>query len=230
MRYVNAYYENGSFYIITHALSNKIKHIKENPVVAIAGQWFTAHGRGVSLGYFGKRNCVIAETTTEPVPHMACTMVYGDFANIKGAYLAFAEWLQKNSEYKCLTPCVKSLHRGPWNEKNPEKYLIELQIPLEHHTHIEFGMPAKMQGIFPSCISHDVRSYTGFTNKARRKKYDLSVKSHWQSKNDESGTLIPAGPREYIPGLQALEGFSHIQVLWWFSDCTRQPCGYIHPP
>ena len=62
VRYVNAYYENGSFYIITHALSNKIKHIKENPVVAIAGEWFTAHGRGVSLGYFGKKeNCVIAE-------------------------------------------------------------------------------------------------------------------------------------------------------------------------
>ena len=54
VRYVNAYYENGSFYIITHALSNKIKQIKANPVVAIAGEWFTAHGRGVSLGYFGK--------------------------------------------------------------------------------------------------------------------------------------------------------------------------------
>ena len=62
VRYANAYYENGSFYIITHALSNKMKHIKANPVVAIAGEWFTAHGRGVSLGYFGKKeNCVIAE-------------------------------------------------------------------------------------------------------------------------------------------------------------------------
>ena len=62
VRYVNAYYENGSFYIITHALSNKIKHIKAYPVAAIAGEWFTAHGRGVSLGYFGKKeNCVIAE-------------------------------------------------------------------------------------------------------------------------------------------------------------------------
>ena len=27
VRYVNAYYENGAFYIITHALSNKVKHI-----------------------------------------------------------------------------------------------------------------------------------------------------------------------------------------------------------
>ena len=48
VRYVNAYYENGSFYIITHALSNKIKQIKANPVVAIASEWFTAHGRGGS--------------------------------------------------------------------------------------------------------------------------------------------------------------------------------------
>ena len=40
----------------------KMKHIKDNPVVAIAGEWFTAHGKGFSLGYFGKReNCAIAE-------------------------------------------------------------------------------------------------------------------------------------------------------------------------
>ncbi len=55
VRYVNACYENGAFYIITHALSNKTKHIKDNPVVAIAGEWFTAHGKGVSLGILGKR-------------------------------------------------------------------------------------------------------------------------------------------------------------------------------
>lgn len=62
VRYVDAYYEHGAFYIITHGLSNKMKHIKNNPVVAIAGEWFTAHGRGISLGYFGKQeNCVMAE-------------------------------------------------------------------------------------------------------------------------------------------------------------------------
>ena len=62
VRHVNAYYENGAFYIITYALSNKIKHIEKNPAVAIAGEWFTAHGEGVNLGYFGKQdNCVIAE-------------------------------------------------------------------------------------------------------------------------------------------------------------------------
>ena len=50
VRKVNAYYEDGSFYIITYALSNKIKQIEKNPNVAIAGEWFTAHGRGKNLG------------------------------------------------------------------------------------------------------------------------------------------------------------------------------------
>lgn len=67
---------------------------------------------------------------TEAVPYMACTMVYGDFANIKGAYLAFAAWLQENSEYKMSDPMRQIVHRGPWNESDSEKYLIELQIPL----------------------------------------------------------------------------------------------------
>ena len=35
---------NGAFYIITYALSNKMKHIENNSAVAIAGDWFTAHG------------------------------------------------------------------------------------------------------------------------------------------------------------------------------------------
>ena len=54
VRYVNAYYENGAFYVITHALSNKMRQIRGNPVVAIAGDWFTAHGESVNLGYIGK--------------------------------------------------------------------------------------------------------------------------------------------------------------------------------
>ena len=46
VRYVNAYYENGAFYIITYALSNKIKHIENNSTIAIAGEWFQHMGRG----------------------------------------------------------------------------------------------------------------------------------------------------------------------------------------
>lgn len=51
VRTVNAYYENGCFYVVTYALSNKMLHIKENPSVAICGDWFTANGTGENLGY-----------------------------------------------------------------------------------------------------------------------------------------------------------------------------------
>lgn len=54
VRYVNSYYENGAFYVITYAHSNKMKQIEKNPTVALAGDWFTANGKGVSLGWFGK--------------------------------------------------------------------------------------------------------------------------------------------------------------------------------
>lgn len=53
VRSVNAYYENGAFYVITYGLSNKMRQISQNPLVAIAGDWFTAHGVGENLGYFG---------------------------------------------------------------------------------------------------------------------------------------------------------------------------------
>ncbi len=54
VRYVNTFYDDGAFYVLTYGLSNKMKQIEKNPVVAITGDWFTAHGNGVNLGYFGK--------------------------------------------------------------------------------------------------------------------------------------------------------------------------------
>ena len=54
VRTVDAFYEDGAFYVLTHALSGKMKQIEQNPTVSVAGEWFTAQGRGVNLGYFGK--------------------------------------------------------------------------------------------------------------------------------------------------------------------------------
>ena len=51
VRAVNAYYENGSFYVITHALSNKMKQLQGNPRIAVCGDWFTAQGLGESMGH-----------------------------------------------------------------------------------------------------------------------------------------------------------------------------------
>lgn len=62
VRYVNACYDAGVFYVITYGLSNKMKQIKKNPVVAVSGEWFTAHGEGINLGWFRKEeNKEIAE-------------------------------------------------------------------------------------------------------------------------------------------------------------------------
>ena len=54
VRSVDAYYADGAFYVLTYALSNKMKQIEGNSTVALAGDWFTGHGRAVNLGYFGK--------------------------------------------------------------------------------------------------------------------------------------------------------------------------------
>lgn len=67
----------------------------------------------------------------EAVPAMASTMVHGPFENIAGAYLAFAGWLQAHAQYRMGDTSRQIVHRGPWNEENPARYLTELQIPLQ---------------------------------------------------------------------------------------------------
>ena len=63
VRTVDAYYEDGSFYVVTHALSGKMRQIEQNPAVALCGDWFTAHGTGRSLGSFARaENASIAQT------------------------------------------------------------------------------------------------------------------------------------------------------------------------
>lgn len=54
VRRVDGYYEDGAFYVITYGLSNKMRQIAENPEVGLCGDWFSAHGVGENLGYFGK--------------------------------------------------------------------------------------------------------------------------------------------------------------------------------
>ena len=90
VRSVNAYYEDKSFYVVTYGLSNKMKHIETNPMVAIARDWFTAHGKGVNLGAFCKpENAELA-------------------AKLKAA---FAEWIDNghtdlSDENTCIL-CIK---------------------------------------------------------------------------------------------------------------------------
>lgn len=67
---------------------------------------------------------------TEAAPRMACTMVYGPFERIAGAFQAFAGWLAGQGRYQMGPTSRQIVHRGPWNEDDPENYLTEIQIPL----------------------------------------------------------------------------------------------------
>ena len=59
VRAVDGYYQDGAFYVVTYALSNKMNQIESNPEVALCGDWFTAHGIGENLGH------VLKESNTE---------------------------------------------------------------------------------------------------------------------------------------------------------------------
>lgn len=86
VRYVNGYYKDGAFYVITYGLSNKMQQLAKNPNIAIAGDWFTAHGKGVNLGYFGKEeNIEIAEKLKK----------------------AFAEWIDNgHNNFSDVNTCI----------------------------------------------------------------------------------------------------------------------------
>lgn len=51
-RIVDAYYEDGAFYVSTNALSNKVKQTEANPDVAVcAVDWFSGHGIARNRGW-----------------------------------------------------------------------------------------------------------------------------------------------------------------------------------
>ncbi len=59
-----------------------MQHIRVNPVVAIAGEWFTAHGRGINPGYFGKR-LIITLFTFKPIASIKANFIFF----VPGAYV-----------------------------------------------------------------------------------------------------------------------------------------------
>lgn len=67
----------------------------------------------------------------DAVDTMACMMVYGDFSNIAPAFLSFAKWLETHRDYQMCGNNRQIVHRGPWNESNPDQYLVELQLPVK---------------------------------------------------------------------------------------------------
>ncbi|MDR1030541.1 MAG: pyridoxamine 5'-phosphate oxidase family protein [Treponema sp.] len=51
IRVVDTYFKDNAFYVVTYALSNKIKEIKKNSNVALNKDLFVAHGIGKNIGH-----------------------------------------------------------------------------------------------------------------------------------------------------------------------------------
>lgn len=50
-RTVDAYYEDGCFYVVTDDRSLKMRDIEGEPRVAVCGDWFTGHGIAENMGH-----------------------------------------------------------------------------------------------------------------------------------------------------------------------------------
>lgn len=51
VRTVNAYYEDGAFYVLVNIYTNKMRQIAKEPRVAVCGDWFTGHGVAEDMGW-----------------------------------------------------------------------------------------------------------------------------------------------------------------------------------
>ena len=51
VRTIDAIFYKDSFYSITYALSGKMEQIRNNPTVAISGDWFSGHGIAENIGH-----------------------------------------------------------------------------------------------------------------------------------------------------------------------------------
>ncbi len=67
---------------------------------------------------------------TEPVDQVAAVRVPGDFSNIAPAFRFLGEWVEENSYHLC-GPARQRTIKGPWNETDPNQYLVEIQIPVK---------------------------------------------------------------------------------------------------
>ncbi len=98
-RLVDAYYEDGAFYIVTYATSGKMRQIAQNPEVAVCiiVDNFTADGIGENLGW------VCDEKNTEMMTKLR---------------KIFAEWYYEANNDEDTNTCLLrvSLTKGLWND------------------------------------------------------------------------------------------------------------------
>lgn len=119
VRSVDAYYEDGTFYVVTYGKSNKMQQIAQNSEVSVAGclEMFTANGIAENLGWvLDPKN---AELRTK-------------------LRTAFSEWYDMANNEKDENCCFLAIHltRGTLNINHWEKLY---HMDFVNKTHMENG-------------------------------------------------------------------------------------------
>jgi len=119
VRSVDAYYEDGVFYSVTHAQSNKMRQIAENPEVSVAGcmEMFTASGTGENLGWVLDPKNV------------------GIRAKLRTAFAAWYDMANDEKDENCCILAIR-LARGTMNYNHWEKLY---HIDFVNKTEMENG-------------------------------------------------------------------------------------------
>jgi hypothetical protein len=119
VRSVDAYYEDGFFYVTTYKKSNKMKQIEKNPEVSIASgsEMFTASGIGENLGW-------VLDPKNADIRNKLRT--------------AFAPWYDSANNEKDENCCVLAIRltKGTLNINHWEKLYF---MDFENKTNMENG-------------------------------------------------------------------------------------------
>ncbi|WP_346869684.1 MerR family transcriptional regulator [Clostridium sp. UBA5119] len=67
---------------------------------------------------------------TEAVEQAVSILVPGDYSNLAPAYNFLGNWIEENGYSIAGNPRQVAI-KGPWNERNTEDYLSEIQIPVK---------------------------------------------------------------------------------------------------
>lgn len=104
VRSVNAYYEDGTFYVVTYQKSNKMQQIAQNQDVSVSGclEMFTASGIGENLGW-------VLDPKNAEIRIKLCT--------------AFSQWYDIANNEQDENCCILAIHltRGTLNINHWEK-------------------------------------------------------------------------------------------------------------
>lgn len=69
---------------------------------------------------------------TKSIDQCVSVLVPGDYSNIAPAFNFAAKWIEENDYTICGNALQFSI-RGPWNENDPDNYLVEIVLPVHKY-------------------------------------------------------------------------------------------------